>query len=90
MPNSENERPIKEFRIGGIKVAIWSKEVEQGGQTSVRHSIRIQKRFKPEGADWRDTDYYFPEELPKVRLLIDRAYEFVSNLKEGNPESTSP
>jgi hypothetical protein len=87
MSKPESRKPDKEFRIAGIKLAIWQEKVEVDGQTVLRNSIHIQKRFKQKNGEWSDTEYFFPDDLPRLRVLIDRAFEFVSNLKEGCPES---
>jgi hypothetical protein len=84
MSKPETKKPTKEFRVGGIKAAIWEDKEEKDGQVIFRHSIRIQKRFKPKDGEFTDTNYFFPEELPKLRLVIDKTFEFVSNLKENN------
>ncbi len=81
------QRPFKEFRAGGIKVAIWKNEVEQNGQHLVRHSVRIGKRyFSRQQNAWLDSDCFFVSDLPRLRLLLERAFEFVV-LTESDPDS---
>ena len=82
------QKPIKEFRIGQIQVAVWRNESQENGQTIVKHSVRIQKRFRDEDSEYKDTNNYFPDELPKLSLAVNRAYEFIA-LKERNPEDES-
>jgi len=82
------QKPIKEFRIGWIQVAIWKNESEENGKTIVKHSIRIQKRFRDENGEYQDTNNYFPDELPKLSLAVSKAYEFIA-LKERTPEDDS-
>lgn len=76
------QRPIKEFRVRGIKAAIWEKRIERDGRTFAQHSIRICKSHKDQQGKWQDTDFYGPHDLPAVRLVADRAFEFVA-LKES-------
>ena len=82
------QKPIKEFRTGWIQVAVWKNESEENGKTLVKHSIRLQKRFRDEDGEYKDTNNYFPEELPKLALAVSKAYEFIA-LKERNPEDDS-
>ena len=80
-------RPIKEFRAGAIKVAIWQNEAEQNGQRVVRHSVRIGKRyFDRQQNAWLDSEYFFVNDLPRLRLLVEKAFEFIA-LKESDPDS---
>ena len=79
MPN----HPDKEFRAGTIKAAIWRNEVEQDGRTVVQYSVRIQKRFHDQkSGEWKTTEYFFPTDLPKLSLVVSKAFEYVS-LKEN-------
>ncbi len=82
------QKPIKEYRIGHIKVAVWKNESEDNGKTIVKYSIQIQKSYRDEDGEYRDTNNYFPEELPKLSLAVSKAFEFTA-LKERNPEDDS-
>ena len=80
---SENANPpIKEFRSGGVKAAIWRNDVQRDGQTFVRHSVRIQKSYRDDRGDWKTTEYYYPEDLPRLALVAGKAFEFI-NLTES-------
>ena len=81
--SGKNSKPAKTFRSGKISVSIWKDEVNKDGHTVVRHSIRLQKQFQNDNDDWIDTDYYFPDELPRVEALMRKAYEFLV-IKEGS------
>ena len=83
--SQEANRPVKEFRAGTIKAAVWRNEVQDGDRTAVRYSVRIPKRFKRDG-EWHETDYYFPEDLPRLRLVTDKAYEYVT-LRESEDDN---
>ena len=74
----QDKQPIKEFRIGSMSAAIWRNETEQDGNIIVRHSVKIQKRFRKQDGEWENTDYYFPEDLPKLQLIVAKSFEFIS------------
>lgn len=80
--NQQARQPVKEFRAGTIKAAVWKNETEQNGTTVVKHSVRIQKRFRNDQGEWQDSNSYFPQDLPKLQLVIAKAFEFIS-LKES-------
>ena len=85
--SKQNSKPIKSFSAGSIRASIWRKETEKDGQTVVRFSVRIQKQYKNDKGQWQDTDYYFPEELPKLESVTRKAFEFISvkESKESTP-----
>ena len=70
-----------EFRAGLISASVWRNEMQQDGQTVVRYSIRPQKRYRKDDGSYESSEYYFPEDLPKLILVIQKAYEFTT-LKE--------
>ena len=81
--------PTKEFRVNTIKASIWANQTERSGNTAVRHSVRFQKRFRDANGNWRDTDYYFPEDLPSIELVAAKAFEFCV-LEERDVEAEDP
>jgi hypothetical protein len=82
MTQQTSTAPVKVIRAGAISASVWQDEVEKNGVTVVRHSVRVQKRFQQDNGEWKNTDYFFPEDLPKLKLVAAKAFEFVS-LKEN-------
>jgi len=82
--------PEKEFASGRIRAAIWRNEELRDGRKVVRFSIKIQKQYLEEKTgEWRDTTYYFPEELAKLELVVRKAFEYVS-LRESDDDTDLP
>ncbi len=79
-------KPIKTYRAGRIQASIWKNEKERNGQTMLQHSIRIQKQFKKEDGEYQNTDYFFPDDLPKLNLVSQKAYEYIK-LKQSDTEN---
>jgi len=72
------QKPTKEFRAGTIKAAVWKEQREEAGRATARYSVKIEKRyFDEESKEWRNTDYYFANDLPRLRLVAERAFEFI-------------
>ena len=76
---SSNERPIKEFRAGTVVAAIWVSKTAVNGRSAAQHLIRVQKRYRDDRkGEWKTTTYFRPDELPKLSLVVSRAYEFLT------------
>ena len=76
---SENSPPMKEFRAGTIVAAIWTETTPTNGRAVPSYSIRIQKRYRDDrDGQWKTTSYLRPDELPKLALVVSRAYEFLT------------
>ncbi len=86
--NQSNQRPVREFRAATIKAAIWSEKREEQGRTVVRHTVKIQKRyFDKSSNEWRATEYYFPNDLPHLCLVAEKAFEYVALCDSGDETS---
>jgi hypothetical protein len=83
--------PVQEFRAGAVRAAIWKNEVQQDGRTTVRFSTKIEKRYRDKQSnEWRSTDQYFPEDLPKLALVATKAFEYTTlREEEGAVDASS-
>lgn len=85
----QTQVPIKEFRAGSVKAAIWREEVQDQGRAIVKHSVKIQKRYLDKSSnEWRTTDYFFPNDLPRLCLVAEKAFEYVA-LRESADETSA-
>ena len=72
------QKPIKEFKAGTVKAAVWKEHREDAGRATIRYSVKIEKRYFDEASkEWRNTDYFFANDLPRLRLVAERAFEFI-------------
>ena len=74
---SEKRPPDREFRAGAIRASIWGEEAEQDGRTYTRHTVKIEKRYRDDRNEWKSTQYFFPNDLPRLALVASKAYEYV-------------
>jgi hypothetical protein len=80
---SSTNSPEQVFRAGTVSAAIWKKETTQDGRIVVQFSIRVQKRYKDaDSGEWKTSDYFFPEDLPRLELVAREAFRYVA-LKEN-------
>ena len=87
MSNSLANRPIKEFRVRNLSLAIWQNEGNaRDGRPIKLHSITLNKRYQDQQtSEWKDSTSFFPDDLPRLRLLLDKAYEHIL-LREGDSD----
>ncbi len=90
MSQQNDSKPIKNFRAGNIQASVWRNEVQKDGQTVVRHSVRIQKQFRKDGGDYQETNYYFRDDLPKLVLVAQKAYEYIALSESRDAEESVP
>ena len=77
MSGTTSNRPVKELRVRNLSLAIWENEgTSRDGRSVTRHSITLNKRYQDQqSGEWRDSSSFFPDDLPRLRLLLDKAYE---------------
>lgn len=74
----QGNKPIKELKAGTVRAAIWKEHREEAGRPTARFSVKIEKRYFDEASkEWRNTDYFFANDLPRLRLVAGRAFEFI-------------
>lgn len=71
-------RPVKEFCVRNLSLAIWQNEGTRDGRPVTLHSVTVNKRYRdPDTNEWKDSNSFFPDDLPRLRLLLDKAYEHI-------------
>jgi len=63
--------PVHSEKVGGIKVSTWENKSKEGASF---YTVSIQRSYK-DGNDWKNTDSYRINDLPKVILALQKTYE---------------
>ena len=63
--------PVHNEKVGGIKVSTWENKSKEGVPF---YTVSIQRSYK-DGNDWKNTDSYRINDLPKVILALQKTYE---------------
>ena len=70
------QKPEKKFNCGSISASIWANAKAVKGETVTLYSVTINKAYK-EGEEWKYTNSFDIEDLPKVALVATEAYKYV-------------
>ena len=77
-------KPEKKFSCGSISASIWTNTKVVTGETVKFYSVTITTVYK-EGEDWKYTNSFNIEDLPKVTLVANEAYKYV-RLRENDSQ----
>jgi len=93
MGDTTNQNPIKVFSCGRVKAAIWAGSKVVNDTLVDVHSIKIDRSYK-DGDEWKSTNTFYREDLPKVALVAMEAHKFIrlrspEQNKTGASESDS-
>ena len=69
-------KPEKKFNCGSISASIWANTRAVNGEAVKLYSVTINKAFK-EGEEWKYTDSFNIDDLPKVALVANEAYKYM-------------
>ena len=76
-------KPVKDFKNKGVSVAVWS--AKNGG-----YSFSLQKRYKDkQSGEWKESRYYYKEELESLIELLKEAVNYASNRAEHEAQETT-
>ena len=79
------QKPEKKFNCGSISASIWANTKVVNGEMVKLYSATINKAFK-EGDEWKHTNSFNIEDLPKVALVANEAYKYI-RLKSPEPDT---
>ncbi len=65
-------RPVRTFRLKGVKASVFENKTEQGAY----HKVSLQRVYR-DGEEWKTTQSLGRDDLPVARLLLQRAWEFI-------------
>ena len=69
-------KPEKKFNCGPVAASIWAKTKKVEGDTVKFYSVTITKAYK-EGEDWKYTNSFDIEDMPKIALVANEAYKYI-------------
>ena len=69
-------KPEKKFSCGSISASIWANTKVVTGETVKFYSVTINKAYK-EGEEWKYTNSFNIEDLPKVALVATEAHKYM-------------
>ena len=69
-------KPEKKFSCGPISASIWANTKVVTGETVKFYSVTINKTYK-EDDEWKHTNSFNIEDLPKVALVANETYKYI-------------
>ena len=76
-------KPETVFRAGGVKATVWKNKVKTSQGDKDAFSVSVIKSYKVDDSDeWKETSSYFANDVPKLLLVTQKAYEYIALAKE--------
>lgn len=88
-PNKTNQ-PEARFTAGAISATVWQNASSgKDGQQMSYHTVSLQRSYKDRDGNWQHTSSMRLNDLPKARLVLSKAYEFLV-LKDTESATSHP
>lgn len=71
---AENQPPIKKWKAGGLQLDAWQNKSE--ANSGEYHTYSYQRNYKDKSGEWKKTQTLRANDLPKLRLLLEKAFEW--------------
>lgn len=70
--------PEKKFRAGSVSATIWlNKGKSKNGDDTEFRNITIERNYRDQDDDWQTTNSFRLNDLPRVALVAQKAYEYL-------------
>ncbi len=81
-------KPERRFKCGSVEAAVFANEIEKSGSKIKLKKVSIQKRYMTAEGEWKSTNSYDANDLPKLKLVVDEAYRYLAlGQGDGNGDS---
>ena len=75
----ENNKPVEKIRAGNVTATIWKNtNKSKDGKEYDFYSVSIERNFKNDKDEWKSTNSFMKNDLPKVELVTRKAFEFLA------------
>lgn len=83
---NQPQRPATSIRAGGVKATVWENQTKDGNSY---YSITLSRSYK-DGEEWKETNSYYRDDLPKVELVTRKAFEYIHMEVEKQQAAQKP
>ncbi len=80
-------KPIRRFRAGAINASVFENLTMVKGIETKIYNVVVSKTYKDKEGNWKSSHSFSAfYEIPKVILLLKKAYEFVAMMSNSEEE----
>ena len=83
---NKKQLPVKKFRCGNVTATIWGSVITKNNIEIEVFNTTIVRSYKDESNNWKTVNSYGINDLNKVRLVSEKAFEFLSLKESGLKE----
>ena len=83
--SSQGNMPEKKFRAGAVSATVWKNKTENKEGSEVEYkTISLERNYTDKEGKWQSTNSFRINDLPKAKVVLDKAYEYLVLKEEVN------
>ena len=83
----QSNLPEKKFRAGQVAATIWKNETrDKDGNQVTYKTVSVGKQYKDKEGHWRNSNSLKMNDIPKVILVLNKAYEHLALTESDDVE----
>jgi hypothetical protein len=83
------EKPEHKIRVGAVSATVWKRtHATRDGRTFTKRQVCLDRTYKDGGGEWRSTNSYDLNDIPKAVLALEKAYDYLAQIdRDEDPRS---
>lgn len=74
--------PEKKFKAGAVTATIWKNQGKNTDGDFEYKTISLERNYRNSDGDWKNTNTLRINDLPKAKLALQKAYEYLTLQEE--------
>ena len=80
----ENNKPEMKIRVGAVGASVWKRtHTTKDGRKFETRQVSLDRTYKDASGDWKTTNNYDVNDVPKAILALTRAYEHMATKSDA-------
>jgi hypothetical protein len=69
--------PEKKYKAGAISATIWQNTGTKDGKEFKYYSVSVERNYMDDNKEWKTTSSFRLNDLPRIKLLVDKVYDYL-------------
>jgi len=88
MNGNGKERPEINFKVGGVRAAVWKwNNMTKDGRPFTQRKVVLDRAYRDGHGNWKNVNSYDANDIPKAILALYKAFDYLHRASE---ESEKP
>lgn len=69
--------PVEKFKAGAVSATIWENKGKKDDEEFTYYTVNIERNHTDDQKEWQKTSSMRVNDLPKVRLVAEKAFDYL-------------